>query len=419
MSAEHDFPEGKRDEFHSPNAVFGMGDPQRDVPGPIMTAGEGTFPNYTVRVRLPAIIDRVLESNEYPVEIRGALQSLRDELTGGKPVARLNEETPDRSEWDAEWSRFAGRTWHEVPWYPAEAYFFRRLLEATHYFQSGDWGGVDPYQVQKLNELEGENGALGHFASALSRLPAGRERHLSDLLLFTLWGNRADLSFDSMAETAYAGLDGRHTGGLLIDHREHAWELLQDGVDQVDFVNDNAGLELLFDLALADYLLEDELATRVHFHLKSQPFFVSDTMIADVHATLNRMESQPGLRLLVERLQGYLAQKRLTLTTDPFWVTARGFDRMPAALHDELRASDLVIFKGDANYRRLLDDRDWPHSTSLSKLTTYLQFPFLTIRSLKSPLIVDLTDERVSHSDVAEAGWRVNGQYGIIQFVER
>ena len=58
--------------------------------------------------------------------------------------------------------------------------------------------------------------------------------------------------------------------------------LLAAGVARVDFVNDNAGRELLFDLAFASFLLKQGWTRRVVFHLKSRPFFVSDAMPQDV-----------------------------------------------------------------------------------------------------------------------------------------
>ena len=345
--------------------------------------------------------------------------ALRAELTEQKLVAGLQDGAPDGEEWRETWPRFAGHTWFDVPWYPAEAYFFRRLLEAAHYFRPGPWERVDPYRPQKLGELQGDGGALARFEAALSQLPAKPESCLHDLLLFELWGNRADLSFDSMAETAYAGLDSSQTAGLLIDQRSPIWERLKTGMGQLDFVNDNAGLELLFDLALADFALRTGLARRVRFHLKSQPFFVSDTMIPDVHEALEQMEQRPALGNLVKRLRAALAADRFSLLTDPFWVTARGFDQMPANLRADLSRADLVIFKGDANYRRLLDDRAWPVAASLSALTSYLPFSFVAIRSIKAPLAVDLTDALVARLDDSDAEWMFNGQYGLIQLVSR
>jgi hypothetical protein len=46
----------------------------------------------------------------------------------------LHEQAPDVAFWNRELAAYQGRTWLEVPWYFAEAYFYRRLLEAVRYF---------------------------------------------------------------------------------------------------------------------------------------------------------------------------------------------------------------------------------------------------------------------------------------------
>ena len=391
-----------------------MTDTSCNLPAPIMTSVEGSFPNHTVHVRIPGIIDRVVARNDYPAEILEDVAALRSEIVDEQPMAGPSPAWPDYAEWQATWSPHAGHTWYEVPWFFAETYFYRRLLDAVHYFRPGDWKQVDPYHSQKLGELDG---ALDRFIAVLDRLPADREQRLSDLLLYTLWGNRADLSFETMAQTAYAGLEGGGTDGLLIDHREQVWARWNAGVEQVDLVADNAGLELLFDLALADFLLDAGLARRVRFHLKSQPFFVSDTMIPDVHEALDVMAGRRALHGLAGRLLAALNDRRFALTTDPFWVTARTFEEMPAHVKDELRQSNLVLFKGDANHRRLLGDRSWPPTASLSAHTIFLPFSFLTIRAIKAPLAVDLTDELARELSEKDPDWMFGGQYGLIQMV--
>jgi len=380
-----------------------------------MTSDPGSFAQYTILNRLPAILDRVLATNPYPDEIRDALLALRRELLEGKPIGPLTEEAPDRAEWYAEWARYAGRTWLNIPWYFAEAFFYRRLLEAVRYFQSGPWRGRDPFKPQKQEELRS---ALPRFERVVTRLPAASRAGLLALLLFNLWSNRADLTFDSMSEMAYAGLEHAQDDALLIDHRELIWQALAQGVKRVDIVNDNAGLELLCDLALADFLLVHGLAQEVRFHLKNQPFFVSDAMIVDIHETLERLKARAGLEALARRLERHVQQRKLLLFDEPFWVTAQGFERMPASLQEDLSASDLVFFKGDANYRRLLDDRAWPPDASLAALTRYFPAPYATIRVIKAELIVDLTAEQVEHLRASDPTWMVNGRYGLIQLIK-
>ncbi len=373
----------------------------------------GSFAHYTILNRLPAIVDRVLAAGDYPPAAAAALRRLRDECAAGQPVAPLAETAGDRAEWDAAWERHAaGHTWLDIPWYFAEAYFHRRLLEASGYFQPGPGHGRDPYGPQKATELDGP--ALAGCAEALGRLPAAPGERLPALLLCALWGNRADLTFADMAQTAYAGLASGETHSLLLDHRPAVAAALAGSVGRVDFINDNAGLELLFDLALADFLLTEGLAGTVRFHLKSQPFFVSDAMIADVEEALRRLRAHPDLAALAQRLDGHLAAGRLVLCAEPFWVSAYGFEALPPALRTELAGAALVFIKGDANYRRLLDDRAWPASASLASLTRYFPARYVAIRAVKAELIVDIGEETAARLRERRPDWMTSGEYGVI-----
>ncbi len=388
------------------------------LPPPLMTSDEGSFAQDTFRNRLPAMLDELCRLNPFPVEIRAALMALKSEITHGIPVRRLAENTPDRPEWDEVWSRFLGRSWLQLPWYPAEAYFYRRVLEATRYFQPGPWQGRDPFAPQKQRELAPDSPSWASFEQALSRLPTERLPRFNALLLLDLWGNRADLSIQEVAESVHAGLVAEEDERLLIDHRPQVLELFARRLPprRVDFILDNAGLELLFDLALADHLLNTWHVPRVVFHLKPQPFFVSDAMPADVMAALEAIRRRPRIAPLASRLENAIASGRLLLTTHHFWVSAYGFAGMPADLRQELAGSHLVILKGDANYRRLLDDRRWPPTDSLEERTRYFPAPFVTLRTAKAEVIVDLTEERVAELDARDPRWRINGQYGLIRF---
>ncbi|MGC8828106.1 MAG: ARMT1-like domain-containing protein, partial [Anaerolineae bacterium] len=155
---------------------------------------------------------------------------------------------------------------------------------------------------------------------------------------------------------------------------------------------------------------------RVRLHLKPQPFFVSDAMPADVMQALGAMKRRPRLAPMASRLENAIAAGRLQLLTHPFWVSAYSFAYMPEDLRRLLAEADLIILKGDANYRRLLDDRRWPLTDSLEERTRYFPAPFVTLRTAKAEVIVDLTEERAAELDAKDPQWRINGQYGLIRF---
>jgi hypothetical protein len=228
-----------------------------------------------------------------------------------------------------------------------------------------------------------------------------------------LWGNRADLSNYTILEQAQGGLaTRRERHNILIDHTAKVATLLSAGVERIDFINDNAGLELLFDLALACFLLEQGWTRTVVLHVKNRPFFVSDAMRHDVRQLVALLPAEP----LGAPLGRHLASGDLRLEEDAFWTTGLMLYQMPASLREELASSDLVIIKGDVNYRRLLGDRHWPHDTGMDAVTAYFPAPFLVLRTLKGEIMVGLEPGQAEALAAEDPTWLINGKRGIIQF---
>lgn len=389
-----------------------------DFSPPLMTSE--SFARHTVAHRLPSIIADVIADNDYPPAIVSALRTLRDEIADGA-VEPLAENTPDAAAWNRAWETWRSHTWLEIPWYLAESYFYRRLLEATRYFQPGDGRSRDPFEVRKRRALQGGDAVEVLSQGVLAtRFQDDRERFVT-LLHASLWGNRADLSNIVLAARPEDDV-GRSSGEhLLIDHAAATWVLVAAGrLRRVDFICDNAGLETLLDLALTDFLLDKGLCRQIVFHLKAQPFFVSDTMVKDVYPMLVALRQAGGAAAaLASRLEAYLHGGRWVLQDDPFWTSWLGFPEMPARLRDELAQSDLVILKGDLNYRRLLDDRRWPPTTRLEDVTAYFPASFLTLRTMKAEIIVGLQEGQAEALTAVEPDWMVNGRRGLIHLMKR
>jgi hypothetical protein len=150
-----------------------------------------------------------------------------------------------------------------------------------------------------------------------------------------------------------------------------------------------------------------------YFHLKNQPFFVSDAMPQDAKALLGLLRNEP----LGKRLDEHLAAGRLVLRDDPFWTTCLMFRQMPAPLAAELANSDLAILKGDVNYRRLLDDAHWPHTACLDEIVAYFPAPLLALRTLKGEIMVGLQPGQAEQLAAQDPDWLLNGKRGLIQYV--
>jgi hypothetical protein len=196
-------------------------------------------------------------------------------------------------------------------------------------------------------------------------------------------------------------------------------DLLSARVRRLDFINDNVGSDLLFDLALAEFLLRLGWAGEIALHLKNQPFFVSDAMPEDVLQTMALLKAAPSAAMsaLGRRLEADLSTGCLQLHTDPFWTSWQMFRQMPPHLVAQLARVDLVIIKGDVNYRRLLDDRHWPHTTRMEDAAAYFPAPFVSLRTLKGEIMVGLQPGQAESLQAEDATWLINGKRGIIQLV--
>ena len=384
-------------------------------PHPLMTSDPGSFARATIVERKPQIIRQVIQDNDYPAEIIRSLEAFREEIAS-QPMQPLRESAPDVAGWNETLVAYAAKTWLEAPWYFAETFFYRKLLEATGYFQTGV--KLNPFQKQKDKQIAGEIQRLAGEWDQFSALTA--ETLFEALLHSCLWGNRADLSNFTVKVKARSGLAAREERHLiLIDHTEQAYNILSNGVRRVDFINDNVGSDLLFDLALADFLLGQGWAGEVCFHLKNQPFFVSDAMPEDVQQTvaLLRATSSAALSALGARLTEALTTHHFFLEADPFWTSWQMFRQMPPRLQGELAQADLVFLKGDVNYRRLLDDLHWPHTTRMEDVTAYFPAPFVSLRTLKGEIMVGLQPGQAQALQAEDPAWLINGKRGVIQLV--
>ncbi len=394
-------------------------EPTRDAP-PILAGVPGTFPHSVFHDRHPMLIDQVIAGRPYASAQRAALHRLLAESADGV-IERLGDDAPDLSQWLA-WGRdLWGRPWAEASFLWAESYFYRRLLGAVGYFDSGVWRGVDPFEPKKSAELDGpeaaaemaalaELSAAGSSAAQDESVHGGRKAR-DGLLVAALWGNQADLGFQLTA-----GPGSR--SGLLVDDSAALWKTLDAAKDRtVCLIADNAGRELLPDLVLADHLLDTGLAARVVVYLKPQPYYVSDATLDDLLAVLRvlRGADEPRARAIGQRLWEAMNADRLIPRTHEFFCAPLTYHDMPADLAADLSGAAITILKGDLNYRRLVGDRYWPPTTSFADLVNYFPSPVAALRTLKCDVATGLPEGRAEELDATDPKWRTSGDYAVIQ----
>jgi len=245
---------------------------------------------------------------------------------------------------------------------------------------------------------------------------------LANLLFADLWGNQADMSM-------WPG--GTNDDDSIDDQSPQAHTLVDDSAavvahlfdrpapaDQVDILLDNAGFELVADLHVVAYLLAHNLARHVRLLAKVHPVFVSDALKKDVMETISFLadDDDANVTTIGRRLIEFMAAGRLSLQDDWFWNSPLAAWEMPEALRRDLAKADLLISKGDANYRRWLGDRHWPFTTPFGDVVAYTPAPLAALRTLKAEVMVGLTEETLRQVSQADPDWLANGSWGVIQY---
>lgn len=423
-------------------SLYPLNKPKLPLPEPLRGLEVGTFTYFSIVERLPEIARRNIGENAYPPAVRAAIEQLIAEIPDAPLRPLIDRHAPDTADWQGYLARYAGQNWLEVPWFLAEEYFYRRILEATGYFEPGEGYLRDPFAYQKEQALLTSQGALEGMAA----VPDYSEATLASLIHLSLWANQADLSLWPVGgeeRPGHAEVEEARAH-LLVDETEQVLAHLRGRKGlRLDFVIDNAGFEFVCDLRLVDFLLASGTAGVVYLHLKSHPTFVSDAMVVNVGETIDFLAAGEGdrtrrhgghgeeeggeielagqavVRGLGERLRGYVADGRLRPVDHLFWTSPLPGWEMPASLREALAPSHLIISKGDANYRRLLGDAHWLFTTPFADIVSYMPAPLLALRTAKSEVVAGLRPGQPERLFEQDRDWLVNGRWGVIQFVIR
>lgn len=389
---------------------------------------------------------------------------------GGDDIAGYNEEL----------EKLGNPRWFDAPWLFAECYLYRRLN--TFFTNSKTWKTHDVFHVQKTNAFKSSRAAVLNLASQYRQIvsslkeskeptdtqeTAETEKEIfTDMSKMCLWGNATDLSLlTTRASKDIQKLQEseslKNSDNILVDHSDQVYHVLKKQRDEkkvgrVDIVLDNSGFELFVDLVLGGYLLAAGFATEIIFHPKSLPWFVSDVLLGDFADLINALRDpvsyfdSPGngyspdgtepetplsdsqksdLEFLFSEWSELHTQGKFLLRPNRFWTTAASYWRLPSAapqLFEDLRQSELVIFKGDLNYRKLTADATWDPTTSFPKAIGELGkvgsgVRVLALRTCKADVVVGLgkgkdAELRSGDSEERKRKWAWSGKWAVIQF---
>ncbi|WWD21880.1 hypothetical protein CI109_106368 [Kwoniella shandongensis] len=401
-----------------------------------------------------AIIAKISEM-KYEMSHNAILSPIPED--GDDNVSCYNEELASFSEDE--------RRWTTMNWLFAECYVYRRLR--SYFASTKHWKEYDPFFEQKAETYKSSSGAIVHLAKALNsaidekddlqteweKKGSALEVAFLEMVQADLWGNATDLSL--LIDLKYEDLQKLQAVGaaaqaeqakyILRDDMGKAWEHLKSVKDgRVDIIMDNAGFEVYTDLILADFLVSVvPTINEVVFHPKAIPWFVSDVLPSDFTWAIDSLldttfftqhastpltqEDIDNLVTLARRWQSHVASGkfRLSVPLDTklgaktplggFWTTQFAYHDLPAVapeLLEELQKSDLVIFKGDLNYRKLLGDAWWPTTTPFEEALGPLagKITLLSLRTNKADTIAGLDEGIAEKLDKEAPDWRVSGK---------
>ena len=412
---------------------------------------------------------------KYEVQHNRALSPLEED--GGKDVEIYNKAL----------SSLDHATWMNVDWLYAECYIYRRIH--TFFAASTKWRTYDVFSGQKISTFRSSRPAVLELATRYKDLitkleeksdgpkrPAAEVIEAEKLLFIEmceicLWGNATDLSlltslsYDDIQKLQGSSARKASEKNILVNDLPKAYDVLRGAKHQgkedrqIHIILDNAGFELYVDLILAGYLISSGLATRIVLECKRFPWFVSDVIPADFAQLIDVLRdpqafftasassdtkfstsTEPLLEtelssfsFLFQHLTSLHADNQITLRSHPFWTFPHSYHHLPAQapdLYADLEESELVILKGDLNYRKLVADAMWDPTTPFNEAIGPLGekdsgFRVLTLRTCKADTVVGLPegkDEELrdgqggGEEEKAKRKWAWSGKWAVVQF---
>lgn len=102
---------------------------------------------------------------------------------------------------------------------------------------------------------------------------------------------------------------------IVVNDWESVWDIVNKKMkenDEIHIVLDNAGYELFTDLCLAAFLVTIVPSTKITFHVKLYPWYMSDTTVHDFFWTLDymsRLNHHPNIQLLGKMFENLMDRK--------------------------------------------------------------------------------------------------------------
>jgi len=190
---------------------------------------------------------------------------------------------------------------------------------------------------------------------------------------------------------------------------------------RIDIVIDQVGHGLVADLLLAHVLITNNICDIVRFHTRAYPCGIYGATIIDITGHIEQMADPQkandiwSVHHFGDALRQHVFKGNFEFVDDSFWCDFTPFWDMPDHIQERLAGSKLVFVKGDANYRRLLGERQWPLDTLAADVLSYWPVPVCALRTFKAEIGCGVSVEAQSRAERDDANWKVSGKWGVVQ----
>ncbi|SBT86532.1 conserved protein, unknown function [Plasmodium malariae] len=328
-------------------------------------------------------------------------------------------------------------------------YYFYQYINCAYDFENSNY---DVFQYEKNDSINCNRPVIEEICTCAKRLIEIYNRNEEKKIFciffyFALWSNQFDLSWNpTKNKTEQHKTDEKDIKNKTLREKQFYFNvdnidklhnsfylenILSNDVDDLykdiatpamkwkrfDIVLDNMGVEFITDLCLLYFLTR--YFDAVTIHVKKCPLFVSDTMAKDVHYALDRLcsdERYPNTVFMAKMWKELINAQKWKIRDDIYWNMPLPYWVMSTSLLDELKQSNFVCFKGDANYRRCLGDLNFNFSEPHKNVLGYFPFRVIALRCLKSPLCCGVEKSIVEELNKRSSDWSNYGEYAILQY---
>ena len=390
-----------------------------EKPAPFYNKEKGSFAEYTEKNRFPEIwnsvfIDLPWDRFVNTHKVSEYLQNTRDDLRNY--VESFSDESLECFFKNAEFMRSEFFLYHIIleKWMSEGKNIMHLFLEK----KEKDWlKKKNDYLIPMLNEIIFQTSTLS-------------EERINGYLNFMTTGNAHDLSQETRytpeddMQLIYNGINPMES--IKTDYENAKAKQLYKEIyeylgkrkySRFDLIPDNAGVELFSDYLFDLYLLQTNTVQKIVMHLKPYPMFVSDATKTDFETLKGIITNKyPQISTMLTQ---YEKEERLIIQSDeeeffftPYFKDCRFVENIMKS------GCELLIVKGDLNYRRLVGDLKWKWTQPIKPIIgTFVTCRCLCLRCIKSDVLLGLAEKDAMEVEKIPKSKLTSGKYATIQFI--